>query len=59
MIGATRLDQLDDNLAAADLALSPAEVQALDEMTAPPAQYPGWMSTYFTDKTTRDALGGG
>jgi aryl-alcohol dehydrogenase-like predicted oxidoreductase len=58
LIGATRLDQLDDNLAAVNLALPGEAVQVLDEMTAPPALYPNWMRSYFDDRVTREALGG-
>ena len=43
IIGAKSLEQLDDNLAAADLALTPEEVARLDEISAIPAEYPGWM----------------
>jgi hypothetical protein len=34
---------LDDNLAAADLALSADEVATLDEVSALKPEYPGWM----------------
>ena len=43
IVGAKTLEQLDDNLAAADLRLSPAEVEALDLASAPKPEYPGWM----------------
>ncbi len=43
IIGAKRLDQLDDNLAASGLALDGAELDALDRVSALPAEYPGWM----------------
>ena len=43
IIGAKRLDQLHDNLAAVELKLTPAEVQQLDEVSALPPEYPGWM----------------
>jgi aryl-alcohol dehydrogenase-like predicted oxidoreductase len=43
IIGAKTTDQLDDNLAAADLALTPEEIGRLDEVSALPAEYPGWM----------------
>ena len=57
MVGATRLTQLEENLAAIDIALTPAETDELDKLTAPPAQYPHWMAHYFADPVTRDALG--
>jgi aryl-alcohol dehydrogenase-like predicted oxidoreductase len=43
IIGAKTVAQLDDNLAAADLALSDEEMARLDEVSALPAEYPGWM----------------
>jgi aryl-alcohol dehydrogenase-like predicted oxidoreductase len=43
IIGAKSLEQLDDNLAAVDLALTPEEIARLDEVSALPAEYPGWM----------------
>jgi diketogulonate reductase-like aldo/keto reductase len=43
IIGAKRLDQLDDNLAAVTLSLSADEMKALDEVSALPPEYPGWM----------------
>ncbi len=43
ILGAKRMDQLEDNLAAADLKLSEAELKQLDEVSALPPEYPGWM----------------
>ena len=43
IIGAKSAQQLDDNLAAAELVLSPGELALLDEVSALPAEYPGWM----------------
>jgi aryl-alcohol dehydrogenase-like predicted oxidoreductase len=43
IIGAKRLDQLNDNLAAMDLKLAPDEIKQLDEISALPPEYPGWM----------------
>jgi aryl-alcohol dehydrogenase-like predicted oxidoreductase len=43
IIGAKRLDQLQDNLAAVELRLTQDEVRSLDEVSALPAEYPGWM----------------
>lgn len=45
IIGAKRLDQLHDNLAAADLQLSADDLKQLDEVSALPPEYPGWMLT--------------
>jgi aryl-alcohol dehydrogenase-like predicted oxidoreductase len=43
IIGAKTLEQLADNLAAADLKLSDTELAALDEVSKLPREYPGWM----------------
>ncbi|HEV3445984.1 MAG TPA: aldo/keto reductase [Gemmataceae bacterium] len=43
IIGAKRLEQLQDNLAAIDLTLSQDELRQLDEVSALPPEYPGWM----------------
>jgi aryl-alcohol dehydrogenase-like predicted oxidoreductase len=43
IIGAKRLDQLTDNLAAVDLTLSTEEIKLLDDVSALPPEYPGWM----------------
>ena len=43
IIGAKTVQQLDDNLAAADLTLSPEEVATLDAVSALRPEYPGWM----------------
>jgi aryl-alcohol dehydrogenase-like predicted oxidoreductase len=43
ILGAKRLDQLQDNLAAADLKLTEEEVKQLDKVSTLPPEYPGWM----------------
>jgi aryl-alcohol dehydrogenase-like predicted oxidoreductase len=43
IIGATSIEQLEDNLAAADVTLSKEELAALDRVSALPPEYPGWM----------------
>ncbi len=43
IIGAKTVEQLDDNLAAVGLVLSPDETAKLDEASALPSEYPGWM----------------
>ena len=43
IIGAKRLEQLAENLAAAELKLTEDEVKRLDEVSALPPEYPGWM----------------
>jgi aryl-alcohol dehydrogenase-like predicted oxidoreductase len=48
IVGAKRVDQLDDNLGAVDLAraLTPDQIAALDAASTPPTEYPGWMVDY-------------
>jgi aryl-alcohol dehydrogenase-like predicted oxidoreductase len=43
IIGAKRHDQLEDNLAAVKLTLTQDELRRLDEVSALPPEYPGWM----------------
>jgi aryl-alcohol dehydrogenase-like predicted oxidoreductase len=43
IIGAKRHDQLQDNLAAVELTLSQDELRRLDDVSALPPEYPGWM----------------
>ncbi|WP_437329816.1 aldo/keto reductase [Sorangium sp. So ce381] len=43
IIGAKTREQLADNLAAAEVTLSPEHVKQLDEASALPPEYPGWM----------------
>jgi aryl-alcohol dehydrogenase-like predicted oxidoreductase len=43
IIGAKRLDQLEDNLAAVDVKLSDGELKQLEEVSMLPPEYPGWM----------------
>jgi hypothetical protein len=44
IMGANRIDQLEDNLAAVDLELSDDDIRKLDQVSALPPEYPGWMS---------------
>jgi aryl-alcohol dehydrogenase-like predicted oxidoreductase len=43
IVGAKTLEQLADNLAAAELKLTDAEVASLEEVSRLPREYPGWM----------------
>jgi aryl-alcohol dehydrogenase-like predicted oxidoreductase len=43
IIGAKRLEQLRDNLAAIELTLTQDELRQLDEVSALPPEYPGWV----------------
>ena len=53
IVGAKRLDQLEDNLAAADLKLSGDDLARLDAVSELPPEYPGWM----VDTQGADRLG--
>ena len=52
MIGARTDEQLADNLAAAALSLTEAELAELDKVSAPPLLYPYWHQA----KTAKDRL---
>src|SRR5580693_8718975 len=43
IIGAKRLDQLKDNLASVELTLTLDELKQLDQVSALPPEYPGWV----------------
>ncbi len=43
IVGAKRLSQLEDNIAAIDIALSEEEIRKLDAVSELPPEYPGWM----------------
>lgn len=43
IIGAKRLDQLNDNIAATGVALTADDLAELDKISALPPEYPGWM----------------
>ena len=58
IIGATKMEQLEDNIGAATLTIPEADLTALDELTAPAATYPGWMQPMGYDETVVNALKG-
>jgi aryl-alcohol dehydrogenase-like predicted oxidoreductase len=43
IVGARRIEQLEDNIGAVDVTLDAAELAALDTASRLPAEYPGWM----------------
>ncbi|WP_439816462.1 aldo/keto reductase [Zavarzinia sp. CC-PAN008] len=43
IIGARTVEQLEDNIAATELTLSPEEIATLDAVSELPPEYPGWM----------------
>jgi len=50
IIGARRLAQLDDNLKAIDVVLTPEDLKELDEVSKLTMEYPEWMSVLGTDR---------
>ena len=57
IIGAKRMEQLDDNLGAIDLELTNEEMARLDEVSVTPVPYPAWMLSLGDDRlpgTARD-----
>lgn len=47
IVGARRVEQLVDNVAAGDLVLSEGDLAELDRVSAPAALYPGWIQQMF------------
>lgn len=56
IVGASKPHQLEDNLAAAGIALTGAEVAALDEFTKPGVVYPHWFTEFVADPQVEKAL---
>ena len=52
IIGAKRVDQLEDNMSAIDVVLTAEELQRLDEVSRLPTEYPGWMLERQADYRT-------
>lgn len=57
IFGISREDQLDDNLAAANVRLTAEDIAALDAASATPRRYPGYMLDMVPDPRTRELLG--
>ncbi len=58
--GAKRLDQLENSLAAVDVALTGDELRCLDKVSELPHEYPGWMlATQDADAAVRYPTGDG
>ncbi len=58
IIGARRIEQLDDNIAATAITLSLPEQDRLDDVSALPGEYPGWMLDTMTIRSRQEALAG-
>jgi aryl-alcohol dehydrogenase-like predicted oxidoreductase len=59
LLGATKLAQLEDNLKAADLELSGAEIEQLDTATVLSPVYPNWFIERMADQPSTKALNQG
>jgi aryl-alcohol dehydrogenase-like predicted oxidoreductase len=59
LIGASKLAQLDDNLGAADVHLTPADIAELDAATPLHPVYPNWHIERLTDQPVSQALAAG
>lgn len=57
ILGASKAEQLADNLGAADLILDEGEIGALDACAAPADLYPAWLTRRLTDPILERALG--
>ncbi|QRY68110.1 aldo/keto reductase [Ensifer sp. PDNC004] len=57
LLGASKPHQLKDNLGAADLVLTEAEISALDAETVPVPVYPNWFIDNLVDQPLVQALG--
>lgn len=57
ILGAKKLEQLVDNLAAAEVTFAPEHLALLEEASALPSEYPGWMVDW-QNRDTRGVAGG-
>ena len=53
IIGAKKMNQLEDNLGAVDLSFTDDERAQLDELTKPDALYPQWMIQFQNQREDR------
>lgn len=58
LIGASKLSQLDDNIAAVHVKLTPEDLTVLDKLTEPASTYPNWFNATIYDAPAREALAG-
>lgn len=56
LLGASKLAQLEDNLAASKLHLTPDALRVLDELTRPAPIYPNWFNANIFDAQAKAAL---
>ena len=50
IIGAKKMSQLEDNLKAVDVTLSPEDKKVLDDVSALRVEYPSWMDALGSDR---------
>jgi aryl-alcohol dehydrogenase-like predicted oxidoreductase len=55
LVGATRMDQLQSNLAAAEFRMDEVDAGALDNLTRPRQIYPGYMQSLGYDSLITEA----
>ncbi len=48
ILGAKRIEQLDDNLGAVEVVFSEEELRSIDQVSQLPAEYPGWMLSMWS-----------
>jgi aryl-alcohol dehydrogenase-like predicted oxidoreductase len=56
LLGVSKLHQLDDNLGAINVTLTPDDLAALNELTQPQPLYPNWFTNATVDQQTKEAL---
>lgn len=56
VLGASKLHQLEDNIGAASVHLSPEELRLLDELSPHSSYYPSWFTGMLRDQATDKAL---
>jgi len=57
LIGASRVEQLEDNMGAATISLAPEDVAELDAASQPVTPYPQWFTERVKDSKVHEALG--
>jgi len=57
LIGARRIDQLEDNLKAVEIALSDEEMAAIAAVSGLPPEYPGWMIDMWSGPRAKQLAG--
>ena len=53
IVGAKKMDQLEDNLGAVDVSFTDSELERIDQLTKPEPQYPQWMIQFQNQREDR------